>query len=205
MAIQFWNGKVLFVDGKIAMDPRCCCKKQGCYCPDLPDKFKIRCPYYPSGYEQPGDPLYGATYWEFIVRRPIPIWEDLFTPGDGNSRDSYRLYPPPSVGNCCYYGEASSLVFGGGYLGTYQGNAANLNSCGSMFLYLEPGTCLWRITSSMFGSVTNGTRPGMNGVGPRGIYSYYSLWNSYYQPNETNRYVEVMDVGTLPSWWPPGV
>jgi hypothetical protein len=34
VAIQFKDGKILFVDGKIAMDPRCCCG--GCGCCDCP-------------------------------------------------------------------------------------------------------------------------------------------------------------------------
>ena len=29
MAIQFWNGQILFVGGRIAMDPACCCGTHG--------------------------------------------------------------------------------------------------------------------------------------------------------------------------------
>jgi hypothetical protein len=33
MPVQFWNNKVLFVDGKIAMHEDCCCETGGCDCP----------------------------------------------------------------------------------------------------------------------------------------------------------------------------
>jgi len=31
VAIQFWNHAILFVNGQIAMDPRCCCGTSICY------------------------------------------------------------------------------------------------------------------------------------------------------------------------------
>lgn len=31
VAIQFWNHAILFVNGQIAMDPRCCCGTSVCY------------------------------------------------------------------------------------------------------------------------------------------------------------------------------
>jgi hypothetical protein len=157
VAIQFWNGKVLFVNGQIAMDPRCCCKKAGCQCPsNLPDVLKIRFPYV----SYPGDPNGDKTEWVITVRRPIPQFRDP-------PYDYERLYVPPHVGNCCWYGETDA---GWDYI--YEGvNYGKLGSCGPAYLWLDPDGCVWRM-DSQWGALAYGTRSGNT---PVGTYLEYAL------------------------------
>ena len=203
MPIQFWDGKVLFVDGKIAMDPKCCCVKQGCYCPsNLADKYRIRFPYQQMYNTPPNSPDYGRTYWDIIVRRPVPARRDYYTYGDGQGS---LIYKPPVIGNCLWYGELSA---------DWWGN--QINDCGYCFLILDnyQNKCRWYIAGQDWGyGVEYGSRDGTNGKGPKGLYGYlpgdpgygnrsYGLW---LPPGQMPQQTEVLDADPLPSWWPSGL
>jgi len=173
----FYNGKMLFVDGKFANDPRCCGQKPGgCQCPsNLKDEYRVRMPCVgcvgSAGMDGLKDVNTGdwAIEWYVTVKRPIPAYDE----------DGRRIYPPNHVGNCCWYayGTGENLLWelwDANWKPTGEWVPVE-GTCGHVFLYLDPADCRWKLTGFAWGTRD---RNASGGETPVGTYSEYVLdWN----------------------------
>ena len=152
MPIQFWNNKILFVDGKIAMDPRCCCGPPAvcgcsdgicCWSNDATVKFTIDLTWRSIGIIYNFSPYTGTFKWNDVARRSS-TWTTRNCNFSASTSGYFGSWNPPGPPNAEVTGTLDNPYFdhgtemGGGFFADFQA-AYNTTDC--------PGK--WRISGGI--------------------------------------------------------